>query len=375
MLFKVFELQKKAELHREIAEVAILNKVTKADHEVYKGSILSWLPALMQHQKSMDKDFKQRVSAKDSGVEIGDDDDNDDDMDLPRESGDMQSSQVQTPILTAESKASKNTVNQLKEKLKGDPQVRDRVLQVNAEMATEEEADMGLVNDKQDQITSEMIGEKQKSQIIAEDDSEMQLAAASSAQVMQQGTPGPVEVLSDMQFPEVTETYDEEHVETTYEAHFGVDEQQGKVFSETPFQEEAAKSEVVMQPEEIAYSYQDDKLPAEDTNKSKDETISVNVEVAIYRNVETQDGSQAAGEEVIVESSAREQGTKEEPVEQMAEYRAEMIDDPSLILQEKDKVISDLKGENVNLQDVNSASSALTEDLDLRQTETALMHD
>ena len=364
MLFKVFELQQKAELHREIAEVAILNKVTKADYEVYKDSILSWLPALMQHQKSMEKDFKQKVSAKDSGVEIGDDDDDfdaDDDMKVPKESGDTQvNTQVQTQVPTAEIKASKNKVNQLKEKLNGDLQSRDGVLQVNAEMLTEEDADMGLVSHKQDQITTVMIGEKQESHTIAEDDAEIQFATASRAHAAQQGAHGPVEAISDMQFLELTETYDEEHVETTYEAEFGVDEQQEKVSSEKPFQEEVAKSEAVMQ--SAADSCQDDKLVAEGTNKTKDETVTASDEAAIYRNVETQDGSQATGEDVIVENSAKEQDTREGPVEKMTEHRAEVIDDHNFILQEQDNLISDLKDENVHLQDINGATSALAED-------------
>ena len=96
----------------------------------------------MQRQKSTEKDLKESVSAKDSGLEIRDDNNNDDASNI---CGDMQ-------LLVAENKALKEEVYKLKEQLRSGQQIQEGMLQFHTDMQTRKGADTRPVSERHDAI-------------------------------------------------------------------------------------------------------------------------------------------------------------------------------------------------------------------------------
>eukprot|EP00112_Aurelia_sp_Birch-Aquarium-sp1_P022917 Seg663.8 transcript_id=Seg663.8/GoldUCD/mRNA.D3Y31 product="hypothetical protein" protein_id=Seg663.8/GoldUCD/D3Y31 len=120
--FKLFKSRRHSEQHQELTELAIRNKVSKADPSAISNGILSWLPRLMHHGNSSHEarlqspqvselEFIKHVSGQDSGLEIRDE-----------KVANKADVKEENSRLVAENQAVKNKFEALKMKMANDKQ-------------------------------------------------------------------------------------------------------------------------------------------------------------------------------------------------------------------------------------------------------------
>ena len=386
----------------------------------------------MQHQKSTTKDLKRKMSAKDSGLEIGT---------APRMNRDMQ-------LLIAENLALKYDVETLKDQLKRDQHIRQHMLLGNAEVEHATAMANEPISEKNDSVIYEIAG-KHSIEGTVEDDPGAQSEAVTEPEAQNQDV-NSEEAIKEQQSPESTKTSHNGDVNlgtatksgmppaaesrmppvaelgmppvaelamppaaksgmppvvefgmppitefgmppaaesgTVQVAEFGMPpfadcgmppaaEQNYNFPSETQGLGEVRKSEAVMKEDGMVDMCQEDEAVFEKTNKAKDETIAVTVEEAINRKVATQNGSQTTGEESVVEGIAEEQDIQVEPVEKMTEHLAEVTGDNQLILQDEDEVISQLYAVSTRLQNAYDDAAELADELELDKLSSKLSYD
>ena len=375
----------------------------------------------MQRQKSAVKDLKRKMSAKDSGLEIGT---------APRMSRDMQ-------LLIAENQALKYDVETLKDQLKRDQQIRQQMLLCNAEMQHAAAVDSEPILEKNDAVTCEIAG-KHLIEGTEEDDPGAQFEAVTEPDTQNQDELSSEEAIKEEQSPEVTTTCQDAEVCLGTAAEFAMPpiaesgmppvaesglppvaesgmppivefgmppaaesglppvaesgmppvaefemppftelrmppaaEQKDDFPSEMQCLKEVGKSEAVMKEDGMGDMCQEDEAVFEKTSEAKDETTAVKVEEVMNRKVPTQDGYQATGEESVAENIAKEQ---EEEVENMTEHLAEVTGDNQLILQDQE-VISQLYAVSTRLQNAYDEAAELAEELELDNLSTKLSYD
>ena len=330
----------------------------------------------MQHRKSTAKDLKRKMSAKDSGLEIGA---------APRMSRDMQ-------LLIAENQALKYDVETLKDQLKSDQHIRQQMLLGNAEVQNAAAVDSEPISEKNDSVTYE-IADKHPIEGTVEDDPGAQSEAVTEPEVQNQDEMSSEEAIKEQQSPEVTKPWRDAEVclLTAVEsgmppaaesgmppvAEFGMPtagEQKDDFSSETQSLEEVGQSQAVMKQDGMVDMCQEDEAVFEKTNKAK-ETIGVTVEEAINRKVATQDGYHTTEGESVVEDIAEEQDIQDELVEKMTEHLAEVTGDNQLILQDEDEVISQLYAVSTRLQNAYDEAAELAEELELDKLSSKLSYD
>lgn len=306
----MFESRQKARLHQEIAEIAILNKVTKTEYGAIKTSILTRSPSLvqgMQRQKSTEKDLKESVSAKDSGLEIRDNNDNEA---APKICGDLQ-------LLVAENKALKEEVYKLKEQLTADTQIREGVCQFDTEMETRKGAGSTPVSEKYDNIPcGEMTNKQQAAEETLQCSLEMQYEAA------------------------------------TEEAHFDGNDAQSNDDNPIFGQTSASQRQRTGADSDVKVALKDDNTNNQSAALMMDEII-------------IDDMAKAQG---------MQREIAEEMAEIRAKACLHEKNDHELVQEENDKIISDLKAENARLQIVNKDVAELVEELELDRLSSELSY-
>ena len=326
------------------------------------------------------------MSAKDSGLEIGT---------ASRMSRDMQ-------LLIAENQALKYDVETLKDQLKRDQHIRQQMLLGNADVEHAAAVDSEPISEKNDSVTYEIV-DKHPIEGTVEDGPGAQSEAVTELDAQHEDEVNSEEAIKEQQSPEVTKTCLNAEVclgtavdfgmppaaesGTVPVAEFGMPpfadfgmppaaEQKDNFPSETQGLGEVRKSEAVRKEVGMVDTCQEDEAVFEKTSEAKDETIAVTVEEAMNRKVATQDGSETAGEESVVEGIAEEQDKQVEPVvEEMTEHLAEVTGDNQLILQDEDEVISQLYAVSARLQNAYDEAAELAEELELDKLSSKLSYD